>query len=222
MRFSAPQGVAEGNWPSIAHGNSDPSRCPITKPPRTVHCGAPGRLLGLPVKADGEHPSRSHHITRATHRATWLHPAVGSRLSLRLPLPRVGTTADGLAHATGRDSFRVFHIVSTGEPALAVQVGRLRRSPRHRPAGERGLRFPRKQGTGLHQVIHSLSRPPNGYVPVRPPAIHTLSTPTRVLADPTRRVPAQRRQPPRSPRRRAASQTSPAFPQARGRGVDAE
>jgi len=163
-------------------GFRTPSTMPYQETPSSGALRRPRASARLACQSGRRASCRSHHTTRAGHRATWLHPAVASRLSLRLPLPRVWNDGGEARPRDREGSFRVFHIVSTGEPALAVQVGRLRRSPRRRQAGDRGLRFPRKQGTGLHQVIHSVSRPPAGNVPALAPAFPTFSTATRVPA----------------------------------------
>jgi hypothetical protein len=118
---------------------------------------------------------------------------------------------------------RVFHIVSTGEPALAVQAGNLRRSPRHRLAGARGLRVPVEQGTGLQGVIHSLSRPLAAKRPGWPPSIQRFSTEPgsrRRLLVPGPHA-ARRRH--RGPGRGGNHTRTPPFVhRAPGRGVDAQ
>jgi hypothetical protein len=69
-----------------------------------------------------------------------------------------GTARGGFPSEQGH-FLPLFHNVSTGEPALAVQAVHLLRSPRQPTSGAWGLRFPREQGTGLHQIIHRVSLP---------------------------------------------------------------
>src|SRR5262252_10334992 len=148
---------ARWNPPSIAQAliDSDP---PMVAWPQKVRCGVPHPLLRLPAKADDEHPVAAYiQPPRARARAfsappSW--PPVGAAI----PVSRTSRRRRRVRLPIRNALRHVFHIVSTGEPALAVQAGNLRRGLRHRPAGTWGLRFPRKQGTGLQQVIHSLSR----------------------------------------------------------------
>ena len=157
-------------------------------------------------------PSRSHS-PRSRPRA---------RVLSDRPPRAAGAAAPTSSHCAGgervswtRTAVRhVFHIVSTGEPALAVQAGHLRRGPRSRRAGARGLRFPMEQGTGLRGVIHNLSRtlPPN-----RPswalvfPKFSTGRDPAGIRSDPAT---ATARWPPSAPDGRGAQPRAASYPQA--------
>jgi hypothetical protein len=139
-----------------------------------ARCGGVVPLLRLPAKADDEHPVAAISAAPCAHAGlctTSRCRAVGAAASAS-----TSTEAAKRSLLDQEPVRRVFHIVSTGEPALAVQAGHLRRSPRHHPAGSRGLRFPTKQGTGLRRVIHSLSRPVTGNHPDLPPAVPRFST----------------------------------------------
>jgi hypothetical protein len=119
-------------------------------------------------------PCRSHSSLRARARGSSSYPSCPAAGAAALAPTRRGS---GECVSWTRTAVRhVFHIVSTGEPALAVQVGHLRRSPRRRSAGAGGLRFPEEQGTGLQQVIHSVSRTTAPKRPGWPLAIPTFST----------------------------------------------
>ena len=132
-------------------GNSPTSRCHM------AHCSAVVPLLRLPAKADDEHPLAAITAPRAHGRGS--PPTSCPAVDAATPASRHrGGGGEGVSWIR-KALRRVFHIISTGVPALAVQVGRLRHSPRQCPAGAGGLRFPGKQGTGLQQVIHSVSRP---------------------------------------------------------------
>jgi hypothetical protein len=130
-------------------------------------------------------PCRSH-LSRSRARARVLStqpdPAAGAAVptsSYRGGGERVSWTRTAVRH--------VFHIVSTGEPALAVRAGHLRRGPRLRTAGARGSRFPKEQGNGLRRVIHNLSRTPAANRPIWALVLPKFSTgrdPARFPSDP--------------------------------------
>lgn len=116
-----------------------------------VFAGPPAVCYSYRFAADDEHPAAAN-TSRPRARACRCHLSAALRHQLSH-----GNGGEGFLDA-GKALRDVFHIVSTGEPAREVQAGHLRRSPRRRPAGARGLRFPTKQGTSLHEVIHSVSR----------------------------------------------------------------
>jgi hypothetical protein len=158
--------------------NSGPSRLSAKALP-AVHCSPQVPLLTLPAKA-GRQPvtaasaeparaRRAHLIVRLRggSRTAWLAPSTES--------------AERFAPVDGRVATAFFHIVSTGAPALAVQVGRLRRGPRHRPGRVEGAAARERAGDwptpSYPQRFQPSPRDLPGLVTVNPQLIHNPTPP---------------------------------------------
>jgi hypothetical protein len=177
------------NPPSIAHGVGAPGglwrnghfealQPPLPSVNLACQSGPPALLRS----------SRSHAACRSTalDLDSCVDPIAWPKVSIS-----TGTTRGGF-HPNMDESSRFFHNVSTGEPALAVQAVHLRRSPRQPTSGAWGLRFPREQGTGLHQFIHRVSLPRVEMSMHWPPGIPRFSPKTtgwQRLASPHHRAP---------------------------------
>jgi hypothetical protein len=201
--LSYPPRRAVRNSPSIAHGMETPEatagKLLADHPLRPATASAT-----LACQSRRRPPCRSHPPRR--HAGTCGPSHFPSCRAVGAAAPASTYRGNGERVSWTRTAVRrVFHIVSTGEPALAVQAGVLCRGPRHRTAGARGLRFPEEQGTGLRRVIHSVSRAGVSKRPAWPLAVHRFSPghgSSWTVLDPARASgrPRRRRGQPRSER----------------------